>query len=224
MTGRTGRRTMHIPDGFIAPQVYLPAYAAAGGLWAIGLRRFRRRLREETLPVLAALTGFAFVLMTLAVPVPGGTTAHASGVALLALLFGVWTCFLSVSLVLLLQALLFGAGGITTLPLNALALGLAGGAAAALVHRALSRWSEKGALLLAGWFSVTVPAFLLAIVLGAQPRIAHAADGSPLFFPFGFAVTLPALLLPHALIGVGEGALTLLVYRLVRRLRPGREP
>ena len=213
---------MHIPDGFIAPQVYLPAYAAAGGLWAVGIRRFRKRLREETLPVLAAMTGFAFILMTIAVPVPGGTSAHASGVALLAVLFGVWTCFLSVSLVLLLQALLFGVGGITTLPLNALALWLAGGAAAAFVFRVLNRASEKAALFLSGWISVTVPAFLLALVLGVQPRIAHAADGSPLFFPFGISVTLPALLLPHALLGIGEGALTLLVYRIVGRLRKGR--
>ncbi|MBN1826557.1 MAG: energy-coupling factor ABC transporter permease [Candidatus Eisenbacteria bacterium] len=214
---------MHIPDGFIAPQMYLPAYAAAAGLWTVGLRRLKSRLREETLPILAAMTGFAFVLMTIAVPVPGGTSAHASGVALLAILFGVWTCFLSVSLVLLLQALLFGAGGITSLPLNALALGLAGGGAASLLFRALSRRSEKAALIAAGWISVTVPALLLAIVLGAQPRIAHAADGSPLFFPFGFAITIPALLIPHALVGIGEGVLTLLVYRLVGRLRRGRE-
>jgi len=62
-------------------------------------------------------------------------------------------------------------------------------------------------------------ALLLALVLGLQPAIAHGPDGTPLFFPFGPAITVPALLLPHALIGAGEAALTLLVFRHARRRR-----
>jgi cobalt/nickel transport system permease protein len=69
----------------------------------------------------------------------------------------------------------------------------------------------------AGWLSVNVAALLLALVLGLQPIIAHTEEGHPLFFPFGLSVTLPAVMIPHALIGVGEGVLTLLMWRFVER-------
>lgn len=209
---------MHIPDGFISPKAYIPLYVVAAGAWVWGIRRLRRTLDEKTLPWLAVLAALCFVLMLVAVPLGVGSV-HASGICLLAILFGVWPAFLSVSLVLLIQALLFGVGGITALPLNALAMGLAGGAAAWWAHRGLRRLNQTAALLVAAWLSVMVPALIVALVLGIQPAIAHRPDGTPLFFPFGPEVTLPALLGPHALLGLGEGVLTILVYRMVERLR-----
>ena len=206
---------MHIPDGFIAPQVYLPAYGAAAGLWAYAARRLLATLREETIPRLAVLTAFCFVVMMIMVPLPGGTSAHATGIALLAIVFGVWTAFLSVSLVLLLQALLFGAGGVTALAVNALAMGLVGSAAARYTYRLLRRIHQGFGLVAAGWISVNASALPMALVLGMQPVIAHAEDGQPLFFPFGLSITLPAVMIPHSLIGIGEGVLTLLMFRLL---------
>ncbi len=208
---------MHIPDGFIAPQMYLPAYGVAGGLWAYGVRRLRASMEDETIPRLAVLTAFCFVAMMVMVPLPGGTSAHVTGVAMLAILFGVWMAFLSVSLVLLIQALLFGSGGITALPINALAIGMAGGAAAWCAFGLLKHVHEGFALVVAGWLSVNLSALLVAIALGVQPLIAHRADGSPLFFPFGLSVTLGAVMVPHLIIGVGEGVLTLLMYRFVKQ-------
>jgi cobalt/nickel transport system permease protein len=207
---------MHIPDGFIAPQMYLPAYGVAAGLWAYATRRLRSALREETIPRLAVLTAFCFVVMMVMVPLPGGTSAHATGIPLLALLFGVWTTFISVSLVLLLQALLFGAGGVTSLALNAVAMGLVGAAAARYGYGMLRHIHDGTGLVAAGWLSVNASALIMALALGLQPVIAHAEDGQPLFFPLGLSITLPAVMGTHALIGIGEGVLTLLVFRLLR--------
>jgi cobalt/nickel transport system permease protein len=207
---------MHIPDGFLSPQTYLPAYAAAGLAWAWAARGLRRTLDEQTVPRLAALTALAYGLGLVMVPIPGGTTGHALGVAMLALLFGVRLAFLAYSLVLLLQALLFGAGGVTALAVNALAMGLAGSAAAVLVHRLLRGLNGTAAVAAAAWASVMVSGLLLALALGVQPLIAHREDGTPLFFPFGLSITLPAVLIPHALIGAGEAALTVLVWRFAR--------
>jgi cobalt/nickel transport system permease protein len=212
---------MHIPDGFISPKLYLPGYAVAAAGWAFGLARVRRRLSEETIPTLAVLSALSFVLMSVSLPLPGGTTAHATGVCLLALLAGVWEAYLALSLVLLLQAVLFGQGGVTPLPLNALAMGLAGAVAGRWTFLALRRANETVALFVAAWLSVCLPAALVALALGVQPLIAHAADGTPLFFPFGPRITLPALLVPHAILGIGEGILTVLVFRLASRLLPG---
>lgn len=212
---------MHIPDGFISPKAYVPAYVVAAGCWTVAVRRLRRDLPEEAIPRLAVLTALAFVLTMVAIPLPGGTSVHAVGVALLAVLFGVWTSFLAISLVLLVQAALFGAGGMTSLPVNALALGLVASAVAWTTFRVVGRFQREAGLFLAGWLSVNVAALLLALVLGWQPRLDHAVDGTPRFFPFGPEVTIPALLIPHAIVGVGEGILTALVWRLLHRSRRG---
>lgn len=210
---------MHIPDGFLSPQTFLPAYAVAAAAWGWAVRGLRRRLDEATVPRLAALTALAYGLGLVMLPLPGGTSGHALGVAMLALLFGVRAAFLAYSLVLVLQSLLFGAGGITALPVNALAMGLAGALVAVAVFRLLRGWSVKAAVAAAAWCSVVLPALLVAAVLGAQPLIAQRADGTPLFFPFGFSIVLPAVLLPHLLIGVGEALLTLFVWRFARARR-----
>ena len=207
---------MHIPDGFIAPQVYLPAYAVAAGAWWLAARGLRETLDHEQIPRLAVLTALAYALGLVMVPLPGGTSGHALGVALLALVFGPRLAFLAYSLVLVLQSLLFGAGGITALPVNALAVGLAGALMASGVFRLFRRYDETLAVVAATWISIAVSAVLVALVLGVQPAIAHKPDGTPLFFPFGPEITLPALVLPHLLIGAGEAMLTLLVWRFAR--------
>jgi cobalt/nickel transport system permease protein len=212
---------MHIPDGFISPKLYLPMYAASAGLWAYSIKRVKRKLDESALPYLAVMTALAFVLMMLTIPLPGGTSVHAMGVGLLAVRFGVWTTFLAVSLVLLLQALLLGDGGVTSLPVNAIAMGFAGSIAAYYAYRILRTINEKLALFVAGWLSINVAAFAAAVALGIQPGIAHGEDGTPLFFPFGLSITLPAVMIPHALIGIGEGLLTVLVYQFVNKLKRG---
>jgi cobalt/nickel transport system permease protein len=155
--------------------------------------------------------------MSMMLPLPGGTSVHASGVGILAVLLGPWLTFATVSLVLLLQALVLGAGGVTVLPANALAMGLAGSAAACLGYRLVGRFGERAGLFAAGWLATVVPAALLAALLGIQPAIAQSAEGQPLFFPFGLSVTLPAVLLPHAALGVAEGLLTVLVVSFLRR-------
>lgn len=210
---------MHIPDGFIAPQLYLPLYAVAVPAWAYALRQVRRSLDERGIPLLAVVTALAFVLSMIAIPLPGGTTVHATGIGLLAVLFGVWTAFASLSLVFLMQALLFGEGGITALPLNALAMGLVGSVVAAGVYRSLRARNERLAVFLAAALAVLVAASLVALALGVQPLIAHRPDGTPLFFPFGLSITLPAVLVPHLVVAIGEGVLTVLIVGFVTRLR-----
>lgn len=208
---------MHIPDGFLSPQTYLPAYAVAAGAWALASRGLRERLDETTLPRLAMLTALTYGLGLVMMPVPGGTSGHMLGVALLALIFGVRLAFLAYSLVLLLQALLFGAGGITALPINALAMGLMGSSVAVATKGVMGRINETTAVAVAAWLSVVLPGLIISLVLGMQPLIAQRPDGTPLFFPFGPEITLPAVVIPHLAIGVGEAALTVLIWRYARQ-------
>jgi cobalt/nickel transport system permease protein len=203
---------MHLPDGFLSPQLSLPAYAVAAPLWAWGARRHFGRESAESLPVLGSLTALAFVIQTIMIPVPGGTSTHLTGVTLMALLYGPLAAFVCESLVLLVQALFFGAGGITVLGVNALAMGLLGPLAGWLAWKALRRLSEKVALFAAGWLAVQVSTLAVAGVLALQHRL------DPHIFPVAPAVTMVAMLVPSlTLTGVVEGLYTVFALSLVRK-------
>lgn len=200
---------MHVPDGFFGPQTWLPAAGAAATAWTVAGRRVRRRLRAEAIPALGVTAACSFGLMLVAIPLPlGGASVHATGVAVLALRFGLPASFLAISLVLGLQALLLGDGGVTSLPVTALALGLIGSAAALGTERLLRPLGARTARFAAGWTAVMAAALVTGLALGLQPLLAVDAAGAPLYFPFGWETVLPAVLLPHALVGLLEGGIT----------------
>ena len=211
---------MHIPDGFIAPVMYIPAGGAAAALWVAQLRRLRTRLNVAVMPRLAALGAAMFVLMMLALPLPGGTSAHANGVALVALRFSLGPVYLVTGVVLFLQAIIFAQGGITTLGVNALALGLAAGTARSCLRLPLPAPARA---MLAGALSVLAAALVTAVALGLQPILAHDSHGRPLYFPFPLSVTLPAILGSHLIVAIAEGFLTMTVDQLLGRLEAGRD-
>lgn len=203
---------MHLPDGFISPQVSLPAYAVAAPLWAWAMRRHFGREAAASLPIIGSLTALAFVIQTIMIPVPGGTSTHLVGVVLLALRYHPLVAFVCESLVLLVQALFFGAGGITVLGINALAMGLVGPLAGWLAWVLARRLSERVALFLAGWVATQVATLTVAGALGLQHRL------DPQYFPVPLAVTLTGMLVPSlAVAGVVEGLYTVFAYSLVRK-------
>src|SRR5512134_2513738 len=157
---------MHVADGFLSPQLTVPAYAIAAPLWAWAARRHFGRAASEALPVLGSLTALSFAIQTVMIQVPGGTSTHLVGVTLLALLFNPLVAFVCESLTLVVQTLFFGAGGVTVLAVNALAMGLAGPLAGWLVHRALRRFSERWSVFLAGYAAMQVSTLAVALALG----------------------------------------------------------
>ena len=205
---------MHVPDGFLSPQITLPAWAAAAPLWTWAARRNFGTSSTESLPVVGSLTALAFVVQGLMIPVPGGTSAHLTGVAILAILYNPGVAFVCESLVLLLQALFFGGGGFTVLAVNALAMGLLGPGAAWLTWRALRRLFERTAAFAGAYVGIQVATFSVALVLGLQHRL------SPAYMPVPFAVTAVAMLVPSlTVLGVVEGLYTVATLALLRRAR-----
>ncbi len=204
---------MHIPDGFISPQTYIPAIAISASLLALAYKK--TELDVEKIPLIAGVSAISFVMMLIAIPFPGGTTMHLSGVAIIALLFGPWIAFSSISLVLLIQALLFGEGGITSYPINIIAMAFVGSFGAYYSHKLLSSFSKNIAIFMAGWASIFFPSIIIALVLGIQPLIA-STDGTPLYFPFGLSVTIPSVVVPHIFIGIVEGLVTLSSIKFLR--------
>jgi cobalt/nickel transport system permease protein len=205
---------MHIGDGFLSPGTIALSYGVAIPLWVYSFKRLKEELNEETLPLIGALSGLSFVIMMFNIPIPGGTSGHAVGAALLAILFGPWIGALAVTLVLAIQALVFGDGGVSAIAVNSLAMGYTGAFVGYYLYKVTRRW--KFAPFLAGWSSIVAASLVVAVVLGIQPYLGTAPDGHPLYFPFGLKVTIPAMVGEHMLFfGVVEGIFTQLVYNFL---------
>jgi cobalt/nickel transport system permease protein len=205
---------VHVPDGFLSPTITLPAWGAAVPLWYWSARRSFGTSVAERLPVMGALTALAFVVQGIMIPVPGGTSTHVTGAAVLAILLGPGVAFACESLVLLLQAVLLGAGGITVLGVNALAMGLVGPGVAWLVDRALRRASGRLAAFAGAYLGIQASTLAVALVLGLQHRL------DPSYMPVPPPVTLAAMMIPSlAVTGIVEGLYTVATLALLRKAR-----
>jgi len=215
---------MHIPDGYLSPSTCAVLYAAALPFWAAALRRVRVLLATRFVPLVALFAAFSFVIMMFNLPLPGGTTGHAVGVAMAAIVLGPWGATIAISVALAIQALLFGDGGILTLGANCFNLAIAGSFVAAAVYRLVS----AGAPLLsprrvfagglAGYCAINVAAVLTALELGLQPLLFRDATGATLYAPYPLSVTLPAMMLGHlTLAGLAEAILTAGVVRYLQQ-------
>ncbi len=205
---------MHIADGYLSPQTVIASYALAIPLWVYAFKKLKAELNEEILPKLAALSALSFIIMMFNIPVPGGSSAHAVGTALLAILFGPWVAFIAISIVLLIQALVFGDGGITAIATEALAMGFVEAFVAYFIFNTLKKY--KFAPFVAGYISIIAAAFVIGLVLGLQANFSDES-GKPLYFPFGVTIAMPAMVLEHLVIGLAEGIFTQVVYTFLQK-------
>jgi len=206
---------MHIPDGYLSPQSAAALYVVSAPLWALSLRSVRGRLRQRRVALLALLSAFSFLVMMFNIPLPGGTTGHAAGGVLIAILVGPWAALMALTLALAVQALFFGDGGLLALGANAFNIGFVMPFAGYLVFRLLRGAAGPGdrrfaiAAAAGGYVGINVAALFVAIELGLQPILHHLPDGTPLYAPFALGVTIPAMVLPHLVIaGAAEAILT----------------
>ncbi|WP_219846756.1 MULTISPECIES: cobalt transporter CbiM [unclassified Bifidobacterium] len=217
---------MHIPDNFISPSTGAVFWVIMIPIWVLCFRSVIRNSTPEKMAYLGAGAAFSFLIMMFNVPTPGGTTAHGVGGALIALLLGPQYATVAVSVALLLQALLFGDGGLITLGANCFNMAfvlpfVAYGLYVGLRKILPDGWKERVAEFIAGYIGITLAAFCVALELGVQPLLFRDAAGQALYFPFSFTVTIPAMLIPHlAVAGVVEGLVTVVVVEFVRRTAP----
>ncbi len=109
---------MHIPDGYLSPATSIVMFILVLPFWAIGVRKMRQKMTAKTIPMVALFAAFTFVIMMFNVPLPGGTTGHAVGGALAAIILGPEIATISISIALIIQAVFFGDGGILAIGAN----------------------------------------------------------------------------------------------------------
>ncbi len=206
---------MHVPDGFLdAPTSAATAVVAVAGV-AVALRGARRELDDRTAPMAGLVATFVFAAQMINFPVGAGTSGHLMGGALAAVLVGPWAAVLCLAVVLLVQGLLMADGGVTALGTNITLIGLVtvtvGWATFVLLRRVLlQRLSSVPVAAGVGAFlSVPVAAlvFTLLFSIGGQA-------------PVELSRVMTAMLGWHALIGLGEAAITALVVASVVAARP----
>ena len=228
---------MHIPDGYLGPQTYAALDAAIIPIWAIAGAKVKKALKAKQVPLLALGAAFSFVIMMFNVPVIGGSTGHAVGATLIAILLGPWAAAIAVSIALVIQALVFGDGGITAIGANCLNMAVIMPFVGFYLYRLVAgdapsprrRIAASG---IAAYVAIVVSAIAAGIEFGLQPLLAHTASGQALYAPYPLSVAVPAMAIEHLLFfGFLEAAVTMgIVAALARRdsallqMRPASRP
>lgn len=219
---------MHIPDGYLGPATYGTLYGLTIPFWAAASWKLNRTLKARQAPYLAIGAAFTFVIMMFNIPIIGGTTGHATGATLIAVLLGPWAAVIAVSAALIIQALLFGDGGVTAIGANCFNMAVAGVFVGYGIYRGVAagagpasrRRVVAGAV--AAYVSLNASALLAAVQLGLQPLLERSPAGQPLYAPFPLHVAVPAMVLPHlAVFGFAEAAVTALVIKYFQKNDPG---
>ncbi|MDX9972795.1 MAG: energy-coupling factor ABC transporter permease [FCB group bacterium] len=208
---------MHLMDGLVSGPVAVAAFAGSAAVCALALSRAEKNLGERQIPLLAVTASFVFAAQMLNFPVAAGTSGHFMGAALAAILLGPLNGVLVMALVLTIQCLAFGDGGITALGANVLNMGVVGAMGAYGVFRGLrwvlsdTRGGFLGAASVASWTSPVLASAACAFELSLSGT-------------YPFFATLPAMTGVHAVIGIGEALITCVTLSAVLASRPDLVP
>jgi cobalt/nickel transport system permease protein len=200
---------MHIPDGFIPLWQCAIYYVVLIVALYFSLRWARKNLDEKMVPLMAVLAAGIFAIMSMNVPIPWGTSGHMVGGALVAIIFcAPEAAVIIFTLVLLVQGLFFGDGGLTALGANVLNMGIIGGFTGLYVFKALRKPLGKvPSIFIASWLAI----FMAAEAVAVEMWLAGT-------FPLGLGLMFMGLY--HSVIGIIEGILTVVVILALEKTRP----
>jgi cobalt/nickel transport system permease protein len=202
---------MHAPDGFFSAWLSLLGWGITVAIISLAIRNTKEQLGERQVPLMGVLAAAIFAGQMLNFTIPGGTSGHLLGGALAAIILGPWAGVLVITSVVAIQALLFQDGGLLAMGLNIINMGIIPSFAGYFVHRGLTHfWSDDrgrfAGAFVAGWVSVVLAAVFVAVEL--------ALSGSS-----ALAITLPAMVGVHMMIGIGEGLLTAFTLNFLTETR-----
>jgi len=218
---------MHIPDGYLSPQTCAIMAAVSIPLLGTAAAKLKKTLKDKQVPLLAIGAAFSFTIMMYNIPIPDGTTAHAVGASILAIILGPWAALVGVSIALIIQAFFFGDGGILTLGANIFNMAFVIPFVSYYLYKLISRNSEISSTrrfigsIIAGYVAINMGALCTAIELGLQPLLFHKANGTPLYAPYTLIQTIPAMIFGHiTLAGPVEAVVTGFTVKYLQRSNP----
>ncbi len=215
---------MHIPDGYLSPQTGGFFYIVMIPLWVAASRIVKKTLKARQVPYLAFSASFVFVIMMFNIPIPGGSTGHAVGGTLVAILLGPWAAMIAITVALVVQAFLFGDGGIIAIGANCFNMAFVLPFVGYYIYKLVSINSASSSMrrAIAGaagsYIGLVAAAFFTGVEFGLQPILYHTEDGKALYCPYGLNVALPAMLIEHIILFAWmEAIVTFLVIKYLQR-------
>lgn len=202
---------MHIPDGFLSAPVFVSAWGVSLSFLSYALRKTKQILKEKTVPLMGVMAAFVFAAQMLNFPVLAGTSGHLLGGVLTAVLLGPFAGSIVISLVLVVQCLIFQDGGISALGANILNMAIIGTVFGYFIYFILKKYIFRK--------NITIPVFIAAFFSVVLASIACSLE---LAFSktIPLNIVLPAMLFVHIFIGIGEATITVLVLGFVLKTRP----
>ncbi len=211
---------MHIGEGLLDLKILIPIWIIVLGYGAISLLRIRKSVKTDQVPIISVITAMVFAFQMLNFPILAGTSGHLIGFVLMAIFFSPSTAFIMISVVLVIQAFLFADGGIIALGANMFNMGIAtllGYFIYWIIRKKFSKNENKDKntkpLLIAAFFGAYFSVIFASIICGIEIGISDN-------FPIGIEKTIPAMLGYHALIGIGEGLITMMVVSFFQKYAP----
>ena len=212
---------MHMPDGFLTLQVATIAFLIDIPFWILSFKKVRNTFDAKTAPLFGTLTALIFAAQMVNWPIgPGATTGHLIGSPLISILLSPYSGIIALSIILLVQALVFNDGGLTTYGGNVLSMAVVGSFVGYATYKATLKLmgklkvNEKAKIIVAsflgGWIGITFAALSTGVQLGLSSSV----------FGYGLSITVPVMTISHAIIGIGEGAITAAAVYYVSKVRP----
>ena len=213
---------MHIPGNALSPSTCATFAVIMMPIWRRASLKVKKEITRQKMPLLGVAAAFSFLIMMFNIPLPGGTTGHAIGSALVAILLGPYSAVLAVTIALTIQALFFGDGGILALGVNCFNMAFIMPFTAFYIKNLFR--NQKGEYIgafLGGYISVNVAALFAAVEFGVQPLLFKDFLGLPLYNPYGLDISIPAMMIPHLLVvGILEGIITVGAYSYIKKSSP----
>ena len=203
---------MHIPDGFIDLKTVITTGVLSTGGLAVSIFNVKKIFKAKVIAMMGVTAALIFALQMINFTIPGGTSGHLLGGALVAILLGPFAGSIVLTVVLIVQALVFMDGGIVALGSNVFNMAICGVLSAYLIYYllqkiSLKKWLFYTSVAAASWLSVVFASFMAALELGISGT-------------YDMGVTVKAMVLVHMVIGVGEAAITTAIIAFINRIRP----
>ena len=219
---------MHIPENYISPTTCALMGVAMIPVWTHAIKNVKKNISKDKIPMIGVGAAFSFLAMMFNVPLLGGTTGHAVGGTLIALMFGPDAACIAVSIALLIQAVIFGDGGILSLGANCFNMAFILPYTGFYLYKLFKKIFGKEnnvkdiiSVFLASYIAINLAALFTSIELGIQPYLFKDATGLPMYCPYGLDVSIPAIMVSHLLIaGIVEGLFTVAIYAFVKKTSP----
>jgi cobalt/nickel transport system permease protein len=201
---------MHIPDGFLSLTTSLFFWVVTIVMVGLAITKTNKTLGEKQVPLMGIMAAFIFAAQMLNFPIAGGTSGHFLGGALAAIVLGPWAGILVMTAVIAVQGLLFQDGGLLVMGANIFNMGIITAVIGFGIYRTVINRSKGTRLAVAGgaaWLATMTAALMASLQLwiSGTSRL---------------QIVIPAMLGVHALIGIGEGLITVAALAFIEQTRP----